>query len=169
MSGTGSLEIEEDRMDDWKLPWKGGCRCGKVRIEVTAPPLVTMACHCTGCQRMSASAFSLSMAIPTAGFAVTEGAPVVGGLRGDARHFFCDWCKTWMFTRIAGLDDFVNLRAPMLDDATWVVPFVETYTSEKFPWAETGAAHAYAKFPAMEDYPRLIAMFAEQGARPPAP
>ena len=68
---------------------------------------------------------------------------MVGGLRGDARHFFCDWCKTWMFTRIAGLDDFVNLRAPMLDDATWVVPFVETYTSEKFPWAETGAAHAY--------------------------
>ena len=57
----------------------------------------------------------------------------------------------------------------MLDDATWVVPFVETCTSEKFPWAETGAVHAYAKFPAMEDYPWLIARFAEQGARPPAP
>jgi len=54
-----------------KLPREGGCRCGRVRVKVTAAPLITMACHCTGCQRMSASAFSLSAAIPTPGFEVT--------------------------------------------------------------------------------------------------
>ncbi len=31
-------------MDDWKLPWEGGCRCGNVRLRVTAPPLLAMAC-----------------------------------------------------------------------------------------------------------------------------
>lgn len=154
-------------MDGWNLPWEGGCRCGRVRVQVTAPPLLAMACHCTGCQRMSASAFSLSMAIPAAEFAVTKGEPVIGGLHGDAQHFFCDWCMSWMFTRMEGFDDFVNLRTPMLDDATWVVPFVETYTSEKFPWAATAAAHSYPKFPPMEDFARLIADFAERGARPP--
>ncbi len=153
-------------MDDWNLPWEGGCRCGRVRVRVSAPPMLTMACHCTGCQRMSASAFSLSIAIPTGGLDVTQGEPVIGGLHGDAHHYFCPWCMSWMFTRMEGLDEFVNLRAPMLDDAGWVVPFVETCTSEKFPWAATAAAHSYPKFPPMEDFGRLIGEFAERGARP---
>ena len=70
-------------MDEWKLPWEGGCRCGAVRIRVTKPPLLAMACHCTGCQRMSASAFSLTLTLPADGFAVTRGEPVIGGLQGD--------------------------------------------------------------------------------------
>jgi hypothetical protein len=153
-------------MDGWNLPWDGGCRCGRVRLRVSAPPLVTSACHCTGCQRMSASAFSLSIAVPSSGFAVTQGEPVIGGLHGDAHHFFCPWCMSWMFTRIEGLDDFVNLRATMLDDARWVVPFIETYTSEKLPWASTPAIRSYPRFPAIEDYPALVADFAANGARP---
>jgi hypothetical protein len=153
-------------MDDWNLPWDGGCRCGRVRLRVSAPPLVTVACHCTGCQRMSSSAFSLSVAIPSQGFAVTQGEPVIGGLHGAARHLFCAWCMTWMFTRMEGFDDFVKLRPTMLDDARWVVPFVETFTSEKLPWATTPAVHSYPTFPAMEDYAALVADFAARGARP---
>ena len=57
------------------LPLDGACRCGRVKIRISAPPLLTMACHCTGCQRMSASAYSLSAAIPSEGFAVTAGEP----------------------------------------------------------------------------------------------
>ena len=51
-------------MADWKLPWAGGCRCDRLRLLITEAPLVTMACHCAGCQRMSASAFSLSIQLP---------------------------------------------------------------------------------------------------------
>ena len=72
-----------------------------------------------------------------------------------------------MFTRIEGLDDFVNLRAPVLDDAHWVAPFVETFTREKLAWASTPAAHSYAGFPPEQDFPRLMAAFAADGARPP--
>ena len=75
-------------MKDWKLPWEGGCRCGEVRFRVSAPPLLTAACHCTGCQRMSSSAYSLSAAIPSDGFEVTQGEPVLGGLKGSTRHYF---------------------------------------------------------------------------------
>ena len=53
------------------VPLAGGCRCGEVRFRIAAPPVITMACHCTGCQRMSASAFSLSAVIPSAAFLVT--------------------------------------------------------------------------------------------------
>jgi len=48
-----------------QLPWDGGCRCGQVRMRISALPILTMACHCKGCQRMSASAFSLGAAIPS--------------------------------------------------------------------------------------------------------
>ena len=142
------------------LPLNGACRCGRVQICISAPPLLTMACHCTGCQRMSGSAYSLSAAIPSEGFAVTAGAPVVAGASPEAGHHFCPDCMTWMFTRPAGMDFFVNVRPTMLEDTSWASPFIETYTSEKLAWATTPAAHSYEKFPPMEDYEGLVAAYA---------
>jgi len=148
-------------MPDWTLPMDGGCRCGKVRLRVTMPPMMTMLCHCTGCQHMSASAFSTTLIVPSDGFAVTQGETVIGGLHGDqGRHHHCDWCKSWLFTRIVPEQGFVNVRAGALDDPSWFVPFAETYTSEALPWAIAGAPHAYEKFPPMADYQKLIAAFA---------
>ena len=151
-------------MPQWNLPMEGQCRCGAVRLKVTAPPLITMACHCTGCQRMSSSAYSLSVAIPADGFSVIAGEPVIGGLHGATRHYFCPHCMSWMFTRIEGAP-FVNVRATMLDEIAWFTPFVETYTSEKLPWATTPATHSFAQFPDFEAYPKLIEEYrAMQGA-----
>jgi hypothetical protein len=145
------------------LPQDGGCRCGRVRIRISAAPLLTMACHCTGCQRMSSSAYSLSAAIPADGFKVIQGEPVIGGLHGASRHYFCGYCMSWMFTRPEGLDAFVNLRATMLDDPSWFSPFIETWTREKLPWATTPAVHSYAELPAMDAFEGLTKAYAEQG------
>ncbi|MBA3898225.1 MAG: GFA family protein [Sphingomonadaceae bacterium] len=147
-------------MADWTLPMEGGCRCGEVRFEITAPPMLTSACHCTGCQRMTGSAFSTTVSVPTAGFIVTQGDPVIGGLHGpQARHHHCDHCKSWVFTRIEPDMGFVNVRATMLDNARWFAPFVETFTSEALPWAKTSAKHSYAKFSEMSEYAPLIEEF----------
>ncbi len=141
-------------------PRLGGCRCGQVRIRISAPPLLAMACHCTGCQRMSSSAYSLSAAIPADAFEVTEGEPVIGGLHGPARHYFCPHCMSWMFTRPEGMDWFVNLRPTMLDDPSWFVPFVETWTSEKLPWATTPAKYSYPAIPEAEVFADLTREYA---------
>jgi len=147
-------------MRDWKLPWEGVCRCGQVRVRVSAPPMMTVACHCTGCQRMSGSAFSLSVAIPADGFAVIQGEPAIGGLHGATRHYFCPHCMTWMFTRPEGMDWFVNLRTTMLGEAARLAPFVETYTAEKLPFAQTGAAHSFETLPPMEAWEGLMQEYA---------
>jgi hypothetical protein len=139
---------------------EGGCRCGQVRFKVTTPPFLTMACHCTGCQRMTGSAFSLSAAFPTSAFAITQGEPVIGGLHGSAKHRFCAHCMSWMFTQPGGFD-FVNVRATMLDDTSVFSPFIETYLSEKLSWATTPAPHKYAKFPAIEEYQGLMEKYAQ--------
>ncbi|HEY5710760.1 MAG TPA: GFA family protein [Allosphingosinicella sp.] len=154
-------------MDEWKLPWEGGCRCGKVRIRVTKPPLLTGACHCTGCQRMSASAFSLTVTVPADGFEVTKGEPVLGGLKGPvSHHHHCPGCMSWMFTRAEGFDWFVNVRPSMLDDHHWFAPFVDIFTGEGLLWAATGAPHRFEGSPGMEDFQRLMQAFAAEGARP---
>jgi len=140
----------------------GACRCGRVRFVVRAKPLVTMACHCAGCQRMTASAFSLSALHASANFEVLEGEPVIGGLHGSPRHFFCPHCMSWLFTRLIETDAFVNVRATMLSGAAAFRPFIETYTSERLPWAQTGAVHGFEKFPPSEVFPSLIKAFAEQ-------
>jgi hypothetical protein len=134
-------------MEHWRLPWAGGCRCGQTRIQVTAPPLLASACHCTGCQRMTASAFSLSLAVLAQGLAITAGEPVIGGRHGATCHSFCPRCKSWMFTKPEGLDDIVNVRAMMLDDHTWFRPFVEFWTE-------------------FEEFSGLIEDYAARGARP---
>lgn len=150
---------------DWGLPWHAGCRCGRIRMQVTQPPLMASACHCTGCQRMSASAYSLTLSLPREGLEVS-GTPVRGGLHGEVQHFHCEHCKSWVFTRPPGDLPFVNLRATMLDHAGWFQPYVETWTSEKLPWAHTGAVRSYETQPDFAQYQALIAEYQAKGARP---
>ena len=144
-------------MSDDLIKTQGQCRCGQVTFEVSAKPMITMACHCTGCQKMTASAFSLSSLFPAEAFTVTAGEPVIGGLHGATRHYFCDHCLSWLFTRPEGMDAFVNVRSAMLDDAQHYQPFIETYTDEKLQWAVTGAKHSFSKFPPQESFPQLLA------------
>ncbi|UDF31716.1 UNVERIFIED_ORG: aldehyde-activating protein [Roseateles sp. XES5] len=85
---------------------------------------------------------------------------MVAGASTEAGHHFCPDCMTWMFTRPAGLDFFVNIRPTMLDDVSWYSPFIETYTSEKLGWVTTPAVHSYERFPAMKDFEPLLAAYA---------
>lgn len=141
---------------------QGSCRCGQVTFTLSSRPLITMACHCTGCQKMTASAFSLSSLFPSSAFSLTAGTAVVGGLHGSTRHFFCGHCMSWLFTRPEGLDDFVNVRATLLEDARSYQPFLETWTEEKLPWASTGATHSFGRFPPPDRFPALLQEYADR-------
>ena len=124
----------------------GGCRCDRVRIRVTSKPLITMACHCNGCQRMSSSAFSLTAMFFSDAFEVNQGKPVIGGLHGS---------EATISLRL--LHD-VDVHAPGaraegrerpshdVRRASVVCAYIETYTKTKLPWAFTGAARSFEEF-----------------------
>jgi hypothetical protein len=141
----------------------GGCRCGQVRFAVASPPLLTMACHCTGCQRMTGGPYSLSVMVGSEGFEVTAGEPVRGGLRKDVAHNHCPHCMSWVFTRLPDGVPFVNVRATLLDDPSWFTPFMESYTAEMLSWAKTPAKHSFERHPAPEEWRRLMAEYAALG------
>lgn len=116
---------------------------------------------------MSASAFSLTMAVPSDGFEVIEGEPVIGGLHGDfARHHHCEWCKSWLFTCVPPELGFVNVRPSVLDDHRWFEPYIETQVAEKLPWAATPARHSFERFPPLEAYGALVAEYQRAHAAP---
>ena len=147
-----------------RLPLAGQCRCGQVKVEMTAPPIMTAACHCVGCQRMSGSAFSTTAILPRDAFHVTEGEPVIGGLHGaDLHHYHCPHCKTWMFTQADVMPGFVNVRPSLFEERAWFSPFIETMCLDKLPWAQTPAKRHYDAFPSPEDFGPLMQEFASVG------
>ncbi len=140
---------------------QGSCRCGETTFEVAAEPLITSACHCRGCQQMSASAYSLTALVPAHGFRVTKGEPVIGGLKDpQQQHHFCPACLSWMFTQIEGAP-FVNVRSVLLEGGAYTEPFLETMTREKLAWVQTPAQRSYQGFPPEEAFGELLAAYAE--------
>ena len=128
-------------------PFHGACLCGAVSIHITARPLLTLACHCTGCQKFSASAFSLTTMFSRDAVTFT-GDLIKGGLGTEGRdHYFCKFCLNFIYSQIGGADHRINLRTSVLDTAADFPPFVEIMTDEKMPWATVPTKHSYARFP----------------------
>lgn len=130
------------------LPLTGACLCGSVQVQITAPPLLTLACHCRDCQKRSASAYSMTTIVPRDGFSHT-GALVTGGLGANGRtHSFCKSCLNFIFSQIKGAETRINLRTSVLDKAAAFAPFVELMTDEKLAWVKVPAVHSFARYPA---------------------
>ena len=51
-----------------KLPQTGGCQCGSIRYEITEAPQLVYTCHCTDCQRLTSSAFSIGVVVSDRAF-----------------------------------------------------------------------------------------------------
>jgi hypothetical protein len=133
-------------------------------MRVSAPPIVTMACHCRECQRMSASAFSLTAMIPAQGVEVIKGKLQIGALHGASQYLYCPKCLNWLYTTPAGYP-FINIRPTMFDVPLWSTPFIESFVSEKLPWASTPALYSFEKFPAPHEYGKLVEAYAAWSAK----
>lgn len=153
-------------MTNWKLPWAASCLCGQVKMQITQAPMLSLACHCKGCQKLTSSAYSMAFIVPTSGFEVIQGEPVLGGIHGEHKQYYCGHCKTWLFTRPAQMDTIINVRSTILDDASWVVPFIDIETADKLPGVVTGAQMSFEGTPPMDEFPAILAAYSEKGTRP---
>jgi hypothetical protein len=140
----------------------GQCRCADITFVAKGPAMLTMACHCKGCQRMTGGAFSLSAMYTSANFEVLTGQPTVGGMKASPAHYMCPNCSSWIFTRVASpMGDLVNVRAPMFDEPDQSAPFIETCALEKLHWINFGVKHSFDKFPSGEQFGALLSEFKE--------
>jgi hypothetical protein len=129
-----------------------------VTVRVNAPPQMTMACHCRGCQKLSASAYSLTALFSTDVFEVLTGQTQVGALHGSSRYMYCSHCLNWLYT--APDAPFVAVRSSMFDVPAWSTPFVETGADARLTWVKTPAHRSFTGFPRPEDYGPLLQEYA---------
>ena len=119
-----------------KIPQTGGCQCGKIRYEIAEAPQLVYTCHCTDCQRLTSSAFSIGIVIPEKGFRLSGIEPrqlqrTANSGRINTR-LVCPECGTW----VCGMprDGVHRVRAGTLDDTSWLRPTRHIWTRSKQPW-----------------------------------
>ena len=121
-------------------PITGRCLCGSVTYSVDAEPVVQAVCHCTDCQRQTGNPFSVIVAVPRAALRV-EGDTIAsfattGDDHGkDTERSFCTVCGSPVFSMSAALPEMAFVKAGSLDDASWLEPSIEVWTSSAQPWA----------------------------------
>lgn len=128
-----------------KLPLTGGCVCGSIRYEIVADPISVYACHCTDCQRITSSAFSIGVVVPEEAFRSTGNHPrtAPGGVTAGGRvksRLICPDCGTWMYgnprhgTEHPGMVRVV--RGGTLDDTSWLKPTAHFWRRSAQPWVQ---------------------------------
>lgn len=122
------------------LPQTGGCHCGALRYELAAPPLMIYNCHCTNCQKITGSAFTVAATIPEAAFRFTKGAPKTVEWKSDAGNirfgYFCADCGTRIAHGQIPSIGMLSLRAGTFDDTSWVEPVGDIWTRSAQKWVK---------------------------------
>jgi hypothetical protein len=115
-----------------KLPQTGGCLCGKIRYEITRAPQLVYTCHCTDCQHLTSSAFSIVLAV--AGFRLTGDEPrPLEAIADSGRvkiRWVCPECGCWLFST----GSLHRVRAGTLDDTSWLRQTKHFWVRNKQPW-----------------------------------
>jgi hypothetical protein len=135
-----------------QLPLTGGCQCGKLRYEITEAPRLVYTCHCTDCQRMTGSAFSIAVVVANQAFRLTGVEPRLIPRIADSgavrNRWVCPECGSWICGDPMQGSAVRTARAGTLDNTSWVRPTVHLWTRSKQPWiALPEGDHSFATQP----------------------
>jgi hypothetical protein len=126
-----------------QLPLPGGCLCNSIRYEIIRMPISVYTCHCTDCQRITSSAFSIGVVVPAKAFRPTGNAAkaVPGGVTAGGRikiRWVCPDCGTTLYggPKIGEEAPDYNrvVRGGTLDNTSWLRPTTHFWTRSKQPW-----------------------------------
>jgi len=125
-----------------QLPQNGGCLCGALRYAITRMPVAVYTCHCTNCQRLLGSAFSMSFIVADEAFQLSGGEPrPIQRMTDSGRtaiRWICPECATIICSGSKpGLPSPIAFRrvgAGTLDDTSWLRPTAHFWTRSAQPW-----------------------------------
>ncbi len=121
---------------------RGGCHCGRVRFEVTAPARIDVAdCNCSICNKSG----YLHLIVSAADFRLLAGGDALTTYTfntGVAKHHFCSNCGVKSFYVPRSHPDGVSVNARCLDAGT-----VESMTVTPFDGARWESARSTLRGP----------------------
>lgn len=117
----------------------GGCMCGAVKFEVTAPLLGAARCYCKRCQRRTGTAFSQTGLTQPGSFRITVGEEHVKMYEPGGEGWnkgFCTECGSHLLTRNAANPDLLAVRVGALDQDPQVPVRAHQFVAYVAPWYE---------------------------------
>lgn len=121
----------------------GRCQCEQVKYRVTGETVALFVCHCTSCQRQSASAFGMALWLRNYRKHVLE-----GELRTWIRTTptnkqliceFCAHCGTRVFHQMKQQLDLMSIKPGTLDTKLDLEPVAHIWTSSARSWVHLPA------------------------------
>jgi hypothetical protein len=116
----------------------GGCLCGEIRWESSAPPIVTRVCWCRECQYLGAGSGTVNACFRTATFVVigkTNDYSSVADSGNKMHRRFCAKCGTPLFSEAEARPHLVFVRVGSFDHPNLVDPAITVWTSSAPRWA----------------------------------
>ncbi len=117
----------------------GQCHCGAIAYRARIEPDRIMICHCRDCQRLTGSAFRVSVPVAPQDFELSRGEPRIyykiadnGSRRG---HAFCGDCGAPVFRLPTDNNVNYSLRIGGLDQSDQLQPpRKQIWTRRRWPW-----------------------------------
>lgn len=111
---------------------RGGCNCGKVRMEIRGEPVRVGLCHCLTCRKETGAPF-MAFAVWDKSQVSVAGETASWTAATDHRHF-CPACGSALFGT-HDEDDEVEVRLGALDAApSGLTPDYELWTPRRERW-----------------------------------
>mgnify|MGYP002624608352 CR=1 FL=1 len=121
-----------------EFPREGGCACGAIRYRLTEDAVGLHVCHCTDCQRITGSAFVMTMTVRREGLEILKGEPqplafeTVSGISRIDRC--CAACGSRLWSEPQKIPNLLALRPGTLDEHDWLEPVAHIFLSSAQPW-----------------------------------
>ncbi|HBC3375494.1 TPA: GFA family protein [Vibrio parahaemolyticus] len=122
-----------------KYPIEGSCQCGQVQYKLYEAPKKVFACHCTECQKLATSPFSVTAIVSAdriefSGKLKEWGRSSDSGNRNHAK--FCPDCgnRIYHFNPEDLSTIKLKLKPVNLQDASVFEPEAHIWVSEKVNW-----------------------------------
>ena len=114
----------------------GGCGCGAVRFEISAPLTAAAYCHCTRCQHRSGAAAAPSARILPGSLTVVAGEDRLGAWwPGDGlEKVFCTDCGSAVFARDHDSHEVAIVRLGAIDGDPGLRPSARQFTAYAAAW-----------------------------------
>jgi hypothetical protein len=119
-----------------ETPLLGGCLCGAVRYELTAPFVLAGYCHCTHCQRRTGTGSSANGRVPQEGFRLLAGEEQLRSFQpeGGVPKLFCATCGSALFSGDPFSDATVAVRLGTLDRDPGIRPHFRQFVDSAATW-----------------------------------
>ena len=118
----------------------GSCHCGGIQYEATVDPELTTICHCTDCQKLSATAYRVSVRAAPGSFRLLQGEPKVyikiGSSGARRAQAFCPNCGSQLYVTDADTPGIYGLRVGCIDERAALVPRKQIWCRSALPWTE---------------------------------